>query len=256
MTQGHAHRHYHADMLSVEEARDRIVAHFHPLEPEERPLLECLGQVLAEDSCAPFDIPPAANSAMDGYAVRYDSIRGANRASPRTLRVVGEVPAGQVPQHDVSPGAAVRIMTGGVLPSGADTIIPFEDTDETERKARGLPLDQVAVHYEHPRDAHVRPAGSDLHGGDLVLERGTSLGPAELGVLASLGEPRARVYRRPVVAVLATGNELLEPGHPPEPGKVYNANNYSVAAAVLKYGGLPRVLGIARDDLSDLAARL
>ena len=256
MTHGHAHRHYHADMLSVEEARDRILSHFSVLEPEERPLLEALGQVLAEDAHSSVNIPPADNSAMDGYAVQFDSIRGADDATPKPLRVVGYVAAGQTPTVAVTPGAAVRIMTGAALPPGADTVIPFEDTNEVQRKASGLPLDEIAIQYEHPQGTNVRPTGDDFAVGALALKRGAILRPAELGVLAAIGKPTVRVYRRPVIAVLATGDELQEPGEPQQPGKIYNTNNYSIAASVERYGGIARVIGIARDNLPDMEAKI
>ncbi|PZC46963.1 MAG: molybdopterin molybdotransferase [Chloroflexi bacterium] len=256
MTHGHAHRHYHADMLSVEEARERILANFSVLEPEERPLLECLGQVLAEDARCDINIPPADNSAMDGYAVQFDSIKGAEDGTPVTLKVVGYVAAGQVPEGAVTPGTAFRIMTGAATPIGADTVIPFEDTDEMQRKADGLTLDEIAIQYEHPKGTNVRPTGDDFSKGDLAVERGTVLRPAELGVLAAIGKPTVKVYRRPVIAVLATGDELQEPGEPPQPGKIYNTNNYSIAASVTRYGGIVKLLGIARDNLEDLEAKV
>ena len=256
MTSGHAHRHYDEDMLSVEEALERILAHFEPLEPEETPLLEALGQTLAQDLVAAFDIPRLPNSAMDGYAVRHEDIRGATTESPLLLRVIGQVAAGQLPQQEVRPGTAIRIMTGAPIPQGADAVVPFEDTDEMKRKAAGRPLEEVAIHLDVGPGASVRPAGEDVTAGDVVLSQGHTLRPAEVGVLASLGYSRVRVTRRPVVAVLSTGDELLEPGQPPEPGKIYDSNSFSLAAAVLRSGAIPRVLGIARDNLEDLHQKL
>ncbi len=256
MTSDHAHRHYGEDMLSVEEALERILAVFSPLAPEEKPLLEALGQVLAEDAVAAFDIPPLPNSAMDGYAVRHDDILGASANSSKTLRVIGMVAAGQVPQQAVAPGTAIRIMTGAPIPSGADTIVPFEDTDELQRKAAGRSLQEIAICLDVGRGASVRPAGEDVARGDTVLAKGAVLRPQELGVLASLGYSRVKVIRRPVVAVLATGDELEELGQPLGPGKIYDSNTYSVAAAVHRYGGVPHLLGIARDNLQDMEAKV
>ncbi|MSQ41306.1 MAG: molybdopterin molybdenumtransferase MoeA [Dehalococcoidia bacterium] len=256
MTSDHAHRHYGEDMLSVEEALERILTVFSPLAPEEKPLLEALGQVLAEDAVAAFDIPPLPNSAMDGYAVRHDDIRGASATSPKTLRVIGLVAAGQVPQQAVAPGTAIRIMTGAPIPAGADTVVPFEDTDELQRKAAGRSLQEIAIRLDVGRGASVRPAGEDVARREKVLSKGTILRPQELGVLASLGHSRVMVIRRPVVAVLATGDELEELGQPLGPGKIYDSNTYSVAAAVLRYGGVPHLLGIARDNLEDMEAKV
>ncbi len=256
MTSDHAHRHYGEDMLTVEDALERILAVFSPLEPVQTPLLEALGQVLAQDAVAAFDIPPLPNSAMDGYAVRHQDIQGASASSPKTLKVIGQVAAGQIPHQPVLPGTAIRIMTGAPIPAGADAVVPFEDTDEMERKAAGRPLLEVAIRLEVGRGASVRAAGEDVARGDLVLARGATLRPAELGVLASLGMSAVQVIRRPVVAVLATGDELQALGEALGPGKIYDSNTYSVAAAVLRYGGVPQLLGIARDNLQDMQAKV
>ena len=250
------HGHSHADMLSVEEAFERVMAYFHPLDAEEKPLLQALGQVLAEDVESPMQIPPMDNSAMDGYAVRHEAIAGAGDGSPRRLRVTGQVAAGQVPQGRVDGDGAIRIMTGAPVPEGADTIVPFEDTDEVERVQMGLGLSEIQVLRELPPGAHVRPAGEDVAKGAVVLKKGTVLRPAEIGVLGSLGRASVQVVRRPVVAILATGDELLGVGAPPEPAKIYDSNTYSMAASVLKCGGVPKVLGIARDNLDDMHRKL
>ena len=195
------------------------------------------------------------NSAMDGYAVQAASVEGAAKGTPRTLRVVGAVAAGQVPDRAVSEGTAVRIMTGAPIPDGADTVVPFEDTDETERRASGA-MGEIGVLVEFPRGANVRPAGQDVAKGEVVLHKGAVLRPAEVGVLASVGCSDVAVVRRPKVAILATGDELTEPGDGLMPGKIYNSNSYGLAAAVTQAGGLPRMLGIARDDLSSLNAKI
>ncbi len=250
------HGHHHADMLSVEEAFERIISAFKPLEAEEKPALDALGQTLAEDVYAGLDIPPAANSAMDGYAVRHQDLEGASPESPVVLRVIETVAAGQLPSRRVEPGTAIRIMTGAPTPEGCDSVTPFEDTDEVERKARGLSMDEVGVLVQPSPGAHVRPAGEDVRRGDKVLAKGTVLRPAEVGVLASLGLDRAPVARRPTVAILATGSELTAPGRAIRPGMIYDSNSYSLAASVRRYGGLPLMLGIARDTLEEMHAKL
>ncbi|MBI4199344.1 MAG: molybdopterin molybdotransferase MoeA [Chloroflexi bacterium] len=243
-------------MLSVEEARERVLALVPVLEAETRPLLETLGQVLAEDLRAGLDIPPLDNSAMDGYAVRHQDLLGASADHPVEFQVIGSVAAGQLPHHKVKPGTAIRIMTGAPIPPGADAVVPFEETDELERQRSARPLDTVAVRGEVPPGANVRRAGEDVQRGQVVLPRGTVLRPSEIGVLASVGMATVQVVRRPIIAVLATGDELLEPGQRLEPGKIYNSNGYSIAASVVRYGGVPRVLGIARDNLESLTNKL
>ena len=243
-------------MLSVEEARDKVLALTPVLEAEDVPLLEAQGQILAEDAIASFDIPPLDNSAMDGYAVRHADIEGATPQRSKLLRVADYVAAGQIPRTTVSEGTAVRIMTGAPIPPGADTVVPFEETDEVERSAAGRPIDEVLVRNEVPRGQFVRRAAEDVEKGDVTLAKGTVLRASEIGVLASLGYRSVKVVRRPVVAVLATGDELLEPGQKPEAGKIYNSNSYSIAALVKRYGGVPRVLGIARDNIDSMGESL
>ncbi len=252
----HGHSHAEEDMLSVEEAYERIMASFAPLDAVEVPLLESLGQTLAEDVTSPLALPPLANSGMDGYALRGTDIAGASVDTPRRLPVIGIVAAGQLPTRPVEAGTAMRIMTGAPVPDGADTVVPFEETDEVQRKREGRPLDEVAIFSEMPPGANVRPAGEDIRAGELVLEAGTVVRAAEVGVLASLGLDRVRVTRRPVVSILATGDELETAGTDLSGGKIYDSNSYSVAASVVACGGVPRLLGIARDNLDDLHAKL
>ena len=249
-------RHYHADMLSVEEALGTILSAFQPLEKEEKPLLSCLGQVLAEDIYSSIDIPPLNNSAMDGYALRSTDLIGAAHEKPVFLKVVGVVAAGEVCKAEVEPGTTVRIMTGAAIPQMCDTVVPFEETDELERKDKGQDLNIIGIKIEQLSGMHIRLAGEDVHNGDLVLRKGLVLRPAEMGVLASLGMNTVNVIRRPNVAILATGDELLLPEEDMKPGKIYDSNSYSLAAAVLKYGGNPILLGIAHDNLQDLHDKL
>jgi molybdopterin molybdotransferase len=243
-------------MLSVEEAFQRIMASFSQLESEEVPLLDCLGQVLAEDIQSPLDLPPLSNSAMDGYAVLSTDIQGASKESPRNLEVIGLVAAGQVSTQTVISGTAIRIMTGAPVPAGADAVVPFEETDEVERRDAGRPLDQVAIFASLSVGVNVRPAGEDVRQGQQVLDAGTPVRPSEIGVMASLGLTTARVIRRPVVAILATGDELVASGRPLEEGMIFDSNSFSVAGSVIACGGIPRILGIARDNLDDLNSKL
>ena len=247
----HDNGHGHEDMLEVEDAFVRIIAHFAPLDAVELPALECLGLALAEDVTSPLNLPPLANSAMDGYAVLHADIAAADDAPP-TLSVTSAVAAGQVSEDTVTAGSAIRIMTGAPVPNGADTVVPFEETDELDRRRSGQPLDAIVIHKALPLGSNVRPAGEDVSAGDLVLPAGTIIRPAEAGVMASLGLTKARVIRRPVVAVLSTGDELTPAGQALTPGHIYDSNSSSVAAAVIAAGGTPRIIGIARDTLDDL----
>lgn len=235
-------------VLSVEEALEKILSMFHPLEPEEVDLLDSLGRVLAEDVFADMDIPPLDNSAMDGYAVRAEDTKGASPENPRPLSVIHEVPAGYISDKAVEPGTAIRIMTGAPIPPGANAVVRFEDT-----RREG---DTIYIMREVKPGAEIRRAGEDVKRGELKLRKGTVIRPAEVGMLAALGKKRVKVVRRPKVAILATGDELVEPDEIPGPGKIRNTNTYSNAAQVLKYGGIPIILGIARDRRDELAAKL
>jgi molybdopterin molybdotransferase len=243
----HRH-HYDADMLSVEEALERILSYFTVLEAESKPLLEAQGQVLSEDLIASFDIPSLANSAMDGFAVRAEDVVGASEDSQVELSVIGKVAAGELPDRPVTAGTAIRIMTGAPVPDGADAVVPFEDTDELERTDRSV----IGIRLDAKLDENVRPPGEDVRSGEVVLAKGSTLGPSEIGVAASLGLGEVSVIRRPVVSIVATGDELLEPGQEHKPGFVYNSNTFSIAASVSKYGGTPRIVGTARDTIESL----
>ena len=250
-------------MISVEDALERILSNVRRLEPEERPLLDTLGQMLAEDVAAGFDIPPLDNTAMDGYAVRAADTEGAGEANPVRLRVTGELAAGYLFEGEVTPGTAVRIMTGAPIPRGADAIVPFEETDEASTGSAGAPSPQleradrwVQVLKAAKLGANIRRAGEDVRRDAPVMPQGTVLGPAQIGVLASLGLATVRVYRRPVIAILSTGDELLDVGQPIAPGKIYDSNAYSVAAMVREAGGIPKRLGIALDTVEALTAKL
>ncbi|MGH2493048.1 MAG: molybdopterin molybdotransferase MoeA [Candidatus Limnocylindria bacterium] len=226
--------------LTVDEALDRILARIAPLGPTEVGLLDALGAILAEDAVADRDVPPFRNSAMDGYAVRgADVSEGGVR-----LRVVGAVAAGSLPDRAVGAGEAMRIMTGAPMPDGADTVVRVEDSDNG--------AEVVTINVATPQGVAVRKAGEDLRRGEVVLARGTLLRHAEIGVLASIGRGKVNVVRRPNVAVLSTGDELVDIDDEPGPGQIRDANRYSLAAAVRATGCAAFELGIARDTADDL----
>jgi len=243
-------------MISVEEAQRRILDCVQVLKPEKKPILDCLGQVLAINIYSPIDIPPLDNSAMDGYAVQAEDTCGASNSSPIVLTVISEVAAGCIPDREVKAGTAIRIMTGAPLPKGADAVAQFEDTDEATRKGRGDSSSWIGILRQVERGLNVRHKGEDIAKGTLVLEEGRVLRPAEIGVLASLGHSWTKVIRRPVISVLATGDELIDIDQPLPLGKIYNSNTYTIAAQVLRYGGIPKILGIGRDSIQSLNERI
>jgi molybdopterin molybdotransferase len=223
-------------MLSVAEARARIVAAFRPLGSEQVGLAQALGRVLAEDVAARLTQPPADVSAMDGYAVRSVDVASV----PARLRIVGQAPAGSSYDRAVGPGEAVRIFTGGPLPEGTDTIVIQEDTT-----AEG---DHVTVREGAARGTYVRPAGLDFRAGDVLLRRGRLLTSRDIGIAAAMNAPWLRVTRRPRIAVLATGDEVVMPGDPIGRHQIVSSNGLSLAAFVTACGGDPIHLGIAPDD--------
>ena len=244
-----------AAMLPVEDALDRILDLCEPLPTERKRLDLAVGQVLAEAAIAPFDIPPHDNTAMDGYAVQAASTEGAGEASPIRLRVIGELAAGSLYEGRVGAGEAVRIMTGAPMPEGADSIVPFEETDETGLRAPGqehAAIAGVGILKAAAEGANIRRRGEDVREGDRVLEPGTVLRGPEIAVLASLGLGEVSVVRRPRVAIVSTGDELLQPGDAPAPGKIYDSNSWGLAALVEQYGGEPTRCGIARDTVPAL----
>jgi len=231
-------------LLTVDDALDRILSRIRPLAPREVPLLDAVGRTLARDVVADRDVPPFRNSAMDGYAVRGADVATA----PARLRVVGAVAAGGVPDRAVGPGEAMRIMTGAPMPDGADTVVRVEDTDDRR--------DMVTVTAPTPAGTSVRQAGEDLLRGTTVLAAGTTIRPAEVGLLASLGIPKPLVVARPRVAVLSTGDEVVDVAADVGPGQIRDSNRYSLAAAVWACGCGPWLRPIVRDTADDLRRAL
>ena len=222
-------------MVSIDEAQRTILDGVTPLETEKVSVLQGLNRVTPEDHIAPWSIPAADNSAMDGFAFSHAGLNGSR------LKVAGFLPAGEVHTEPVLPGEAVRIMTGAPVPPGCDTVVPFEDVTEEG--------DWIRLSSAVRRGAHVRMRGEDIRHGDVVIPAGTLLRPQEIGMLSAMGTTSLAVNRRARVAILATGDELLEPGSTPAPGKIINSNSYSLAAQVLDAGGDPVLLGIAPDTL-------
>jgi molybdopterin molybdotransferase len=231
-----------SELISIDEARGRVLDAVRPLGAEEVPLAEALGRVLADQVESPIDVPPFDNSAMDGYAVV---------AGPEAeLEVVGESRAGRPWEAPVKPGEAIRISTGGAVPDGATAVVPLERSEALGRDAgaaerirgegaaeriRGEGAERIRVGASAPGD-NIRRAGEDVRAGRAVLAAGTPLGPAELGVAASVGRASLRCARRPRVAILVTGDELTEPGRPLGPGGIYSSNGWALAAQAERAG--------------------
>ncbi|MGF1515189.1 MAG: gephyrin-like molybdotransferase Glp, partial [Elainellaceae cyanobacterium] len=230
-------------MLPANQA-DAIIADLVP-PPDEScretlALWDVQGRVLAETVTSQVDIPHWDNSAMDGYAVRYADVQGAGEASPKTLKVVEEIPAGHQPQKAIAAGQAARIFTGGMLPEGADTIVIQENAQRQEN--------QVSVVSAPAPEAFVRHRGAFHRAGEPLLTPGVVLGAPDIAVLATAQRPQVQVYRRPRVAILSTGNELVTPDQPLQPGQIVDSNQYALAALVRHAGAEPVPLGIVPDE--------
>lgn len=236
-------------MISVEEAQEAILSRIQPLGRIRVPIVEALGRVLAEDVHAPRDIPPWPNSAMDGYAVRAQDVVQASKERPATLRVVEEVRAGVEAKRTLGPGEAIRIMTGTPIPRGADAVVLVEETEKAGK-------DEVRIFIAVPTGEAIRVAGEDVKEGAKVFSAGVRLNAAAVGMLANLGRASAYVHQKPRVAILSTGDELLDLGETPRAGQIFNSNSYALAAQVLEAGGEPVQLGIARDNAEDLERHL
>ena len=244
------------EYLTVQQALTAVLAGVRVLEAEQVSLPDALGRVLAESITARESLPPFANSAMDGYALRAVDVAAATADAPVTLRVLGDVAAGKVPTETVVTGTAMRIMTGAPLPAGADAVVPVEDTDEPWRDTeRPLP-EQISVRRKVSSGDYLRHAGEDIEAGTRVLEAGDVLRPQEVGVLAALGVHTVAVVKRPRVGILATGDELVDITEPLRPGKIRNSNGYTQMAQVQSLGGVPVSLGVARDTEVDVRAKL
>lgn len=235
-------------MIAVEDHLARILAAVGRLEPREVGLLEAQGCVLAEDVTSPVPLPGFTNSAMDGYAVRSADVVGATAATPVALAVAGDIAAGNTEHLTLPTHGCLRIMTGAPLPEGADAIVPVELTDAgvTEVQVRGAVT----------AGSHVRPAGGDVHIGDTVLTAGAVLGPRQLAVAAAVGRGSVLVVPRPRVAVISTGDELVEPGTQPGFGQVVDSNSVMVTAAVRRMGATAHRVGRVRDDAATFTAVL
>ena len=234
-------------MITVAEALRQILQTINTLGLEKINLLNALGRVMGEDVAAGRNIPPKDNSAMDGYALRFEDTLGASPEHPVILEVIEDIPAGAVPRRSIAAGQASRIMTGAPIPEGADAVLRMEDTEKDG------PLVRIKAKVRCKQD--IRMAGEDVQEGAVVIRRGSIVRPAEIGMLASLGRSFISVYQRPLVAVLATGNELVDIDENSSPWSIVNSNSYSIAAQVMDLGAVTMQMGIAKDEREDLAAK-
>ncbi len=234
-------------LLSVEQAREHILSHFKSVKVETLPLAASAKRVLAEDIIAADDLPHFNNSSMDGFAVRAADTSRAAPASSVTLRVVADIPAGSTPTVSIAPGEAARIMTGAQMPEGADAVIPVEDTDFNDRSAGTVAPKNVTISKSTQPNENVRPRGTDVHAGDVVVQRGRRINAQTAGILAMLGYAKVKVYQRPRVALLSSGDELLAVDAPLEPGKIRDSNSYMLAALIESTNADVLRLGVAKD---------
>ncbi len=235
-------------MISIAEALARMMPAYEPVGVERVGLLEADGRFLAEELRARRDLPPFDNSAMDGYAVRASELASACAQAPAVMPVAGESRAGGPLPAPLGEGTVLRIFTGAPLPEGADSVVIQEDTDRDG--------DRVHVRVAPRPGAHVRARGSDLEAGSVMLARGAHLCAGEIALLASQGISHVTVFRRPVVALLSTGDELRDVSDPPEPGTIVNTNAFALAALVQSAGAVPRVLPVAPDDADAITRAL
>jgi molybdopterin molybdotransferase len=244
-----------ARMLDVDAALAMVLRAFAPLPAEDAPLLGAGSRVLAADVVACDNVPPFRNSAMDGFAVRVEDIAAAKWSEPVELPVVADVAAGQSEVPTLSPGQAIRIMTGAPLPAGANAVVRFEETNAPPPGSDGTRGTVLIYRAAKPSD-NVREAGEDIARGTVVARCGEVLTAARLGLIASVGQPRVAVHRRPVVSILSTGNEVIPPGAELVPGTIRDSNAFVLATLAEAWGAEARLLGIARDTVGDLTGRL
>jgi molybdopterin molybdotransferase len=241
-----------ADLLNVDVALELVLKHIHSLEAEPIELSESLGRVLAADVIAQDNIPPFANSSVDGFAVRAGDVATASQDTPVMLKVIMDVPAGTRTTGSVGVREAARIMTGAPIPAGIDTVVPVENTDIkwTPHDAAYLP-ENVTIYRSAKSGDNIRLQGEDIQEGQPVLSKGTLIRPQEIGVLASIGCSHVPATRRPRVAVVSTGDELIPINEPITPGKIRDSNSYTLTALISACGGVPVRISAARDTLED-----
>ncbi|OGL43924.1 MAG: hypothetical protein A2W05_02315 [Candidatus Schekmanbacteria bacterium RBG_16_38_10] len=235
-------------MISLEEARDIILSSINILGEEEVSLLDSLGRVITENVHSHLTVPPWNNSAMDGYAVIASDIKSASKQNPVKLKVLEDLPAGKVSDKKITNGETIRIMTGAPIPSGADAVVMHEVTEKDG--------DFVRVYSPVLVNENIRPAGEDINVGDLLIKKGRLITPADIGIMATIQKSKVTVFQKPRVAILSTGDEIVDIDEPITRGKIVNSNSYSLEAQVKDIGAIPLHLGIAKDTKEALEKKL
>jgi molybdopterin molybdotransferase len=235
-------------LLSVAEARTRLLSAFSVVEKDNVPLIQATGRVLCNDIVSEIDLPNFHNSSMDGFAVRSIDVRNASSVNPISLSIVADIPAGKIIDTPIDHSKAARIMTGAPMPPGADAVVPIEDTDQYRHHTGYESPYLVHIYRPVQPGEFIRLKGQDVSRGDVVLKTGVKLRPQDIGYLAMLGMSEVSVFRKPRVAIMSTGDELLPVGVPIEPGKVYDSNAFTLSALVERDGGIPIYFGTATDQ--------
>ena len=243
-------------MLTVKKAQKTILENITSLGTIDVKLLDALNFTLAKSITSKINVPLMDNSSMDGYAIKFSDSIGANK-NPVTLKIAGIIQAGDIFKKTLLKGQAIRIMTGAVVPNGADAVIPFEDTDEYKvtSQTKNIPTN-VTLYKVVKKMDNIRRKAEDTKKGQVILKAGTTLGPAHVGLAASVGIATLPVIRKPIVAIISSGDEIIRPPRPIKPGQVYDSNTYSLALQVLKIGAKPLVLQIAKDNLTDIKKKV
>ena len=244
-----------SNLLNVDDALAKILADMRTLEAETVSLPDAHDRVLAEDIVSPIDLPPFDNSAMDGYAIRYEDSADASPSRPATLAVSMDIMAGSAPDGRLEAGTAARIMTGAPIPAGASAVIPVEDTDDDWSKGESSPLPaSVSLYRSLRKGENIRLAGENIKAGETIMKAGSVIGAAEVGMIAGIGRPRVEVIRQPKVVILSSGDELVDIYDELSPGKIRDTNGYTLAALARQAGGVPIRLPIAKDSLDSIRA--
>lgn len=244
------------NLLSVEEARKRILAKFTEKPSITIQLDDGLNQILSEDIRTNIDLPPFDNSSMDGFAVIASDLENLSEDNPIELEVIEDIAAGHYPKNEVHSGQASRIMTGAPLPSGANAVVPVEFTNYSDRYAQQLLMDKIIVYQSVKAGDYVRPRGQDIQKHEKILSKGHKLRPQDLGFLAAQGIDRVSVVKQPVVALLSSGDELLKPGEELVPGKIYDSNSVTIKTLLTSFGAHIIDLGVAKDNFNDIKSKL
>jgi len=244
--------HYHADMLSVEEAREKILHEFNSLDEVRISLNDSLSCVISKDIISNISVPPWNNSAMDGYAIILEDVKNASDKNIIYLDVIEKIAAGELPEKKIISGQSARIMTGAPIPEGSNAVVPFEDTDELSSTSSDL----IGIKINVENFENIRKKGEDISKGDLIIKKGVEITPAVVGVLASIGISTIDVFRRPKIGILSTGNELIEPGQSIKDGKIYNSNTFTISSLTKSFGANPVTQAHSLDTIEDLEKKL